>query len=272
MVMKRNAMRRNLRQSIFKSFGRYIAIAMIIALGAGLFVGLLMTKADMIATGQQFIDRQNMFDFRMICNYGWTDEYLEKFSQLEGVEAAEGTVYLDLIAKTGNTEEDSVYRFYSMPENINKIELRSGRMPEKANECLADGYFNDESLIGQSVLISKTNDEDDMDAIRFRKFTIVGLVSSPLYMDMNRGTTSVGSGSLENYYYIPSRALDVDYYSEIYLTIPGEHAIYSDEYQDVLDAALDTLEPQAEIFAQNRYQKIKDEAEEEYADGYQDYI
>ena len=270
--MKRNAMRRNLRQSIFKSFGRYIAIAMIIALGAGLFVGLLMTKADMVATGQQFIDRQNMFDFRMICNYGWTDEYLEKFSQLEGVEAAEGTVYLDLIAKTGNTEEDSVYRFYSMPENINKIELRSGRMPEKANECLADGYFNDESLIGQSVLISKTNDEDDMDAIRFRKFTIVGLVSSPLYMDMNRGTTSVGSGSLENYYYIPSRALDVDYYSEIYLTIPGEHAIYSDEYQDVLDAALDTLEPQAEAFAQNRYQKIKDEAEEEYADGYQDYI
>ena len=53
MVMKRNAMRKNLRQSIIKSFGRYVAIATIIALGAGLFVGLLMSKADMIATGQQ---------------------------------------------------------------------------------------------------------------------------------------------------------------------------------------------------------------------------
>ena len=40
MVMKRNAMRKNLRQSILKSMGRYLAITMIIALGAGLFVGL----------------------------------------------------------------------------------------------------------------------------------------------------------------------------------------------------------------------------------------
>ena len=39
MVMKRNAMRKNLRQSIVKSFGRYIAISLIIGLGAALFVG-----------------------------------------------------------------------------------------------------------------------------------------------------------------------------------------------------------------------------------------
>ena len=66
MVMKRNAMRRNLRQSIVKSLGRYIAIVMIIALGAGLFVGLLMTKADMVATGQRFMEEQNMFDLRLM--------------------------------------------------------------------------------------------------------------------------------------------------------------------------------------------------------------
>ena len=60
MVMKRNAMRRNLRQSIVRSIGRYIAIVLIIALGAALFVGLLMTKSDMVATGQRFMDQQNM--------------------------------------------------------------------------------------------------------------------------------------------------------------------------------------------------------------------
>ena len=73
-------MRRNLRQSIIKSFGRYLAITMIIALGAGLFVGLLMTKTDMVATGQTFMDAQDMFDLRMIGNYGWTDKYVQKFS------------------------------------------------------------------------------------------------------------------------------------------------------------------------------------------------
>ena len=35
MVMKGKAMRKNLRQSIVKSFGRYLAIAIIIALGSG---------------------------------------------------------------------------------------------------------------------------------------------------------------------------------------------------------------------------------------------
>ena len=68
--MSKNAMRRNLRQSIIKSIGRYLAITMIIALGAGLFVGLLMTKTDMVATGQTFMDEQDMFDLRMIGNYG----------------------------------------------------------------------------------------------------------------------------------------------------------------------------------------------------------
>ena len=50
MVMKKNAMRKNLTQSILKSLGRYLAIVMIIALGSSLFVGLLMTKSDMVAT------------------------------------------------------------------------------------------------------------------------------------------------------------------------------------------------------------------------------
>ena len=62
MVMKKNAMRKNLTQSIAKSFGRYIAIVAIIALGASIFVGLLMTKTDMVATGQKYMDEQNMFD------------------------------------------------------------------------------------------------------------------------------------------------------------------------------------------------------------------
>ena len=62
MVMKRNAMNANLRQSILKSLGRYIAIVLIIALGSGIFVGLLMTRTDMVLTGQEFMDQQKMFD------------------------------------------------------------------------------------------------------------------------------------------------------------------------------------------------------------------
>lgn len=272
MVMKRNAMRKNLRQSIFRSFGRYIAIVAIIALGAGLFTGLLLTKADMVATGQVFTDQQNMFDLRLVCSYGWTQEYVETFARMEGVQDAEGLIYLDLIARTGENADDAVYRFYSLPETVNQVALRGGRMPQAADECLADGLHGGENVLGKTVVISENNDQDSLDAVRYKHFTIVGYVASPLYMDMNRGTTTVGSGSLTNYYYIPAQAFDVDYYTEIHITIPGDYEIYTEEYNDALDAAADAIKPEAERLSQARYQDIRDEAEEAYQDGYQEYL
>lgn len=272
MVMKRNAMRKNLRQSIFQSFGRYIAIVAIIALGAGLFTGLLLSKADMVATGQVFTDEQNMFDLRLVCNYGWTQEYVDQFAQMEDVKDAEGLIYLDLIARTGENADDAVYRFYSLPETVNQVALRGGRMPQAENECLADGFRGGDNVLGKTVTISDNNDEDSLDAVRYKTFTIVGYVASPLYMDMNRGTTTVGSGSLTNYYYIPAQAFDVDYYTEINITIPGDYDIYTEKYNDALDAAADAIEPEAEQLSQARFQDIKNEAEEEYNDGYQEYL
>ena len=272
MVMKRNAMRKNLRQSIKKSFGRYIAIAAIISLGAGLFLGLLMTKTDMVATGQKFTDEQNMFDLRILSNYGWTEEYVEKFSHLEGVTDAEGIVSMDLIAQKGAEEEEAVYRFYSIPEKINKVALRGGRMPENPDECLADGFLAGEQILGSKVLISDNNEEDSLDALKVRTFTVVGYVASPLYMDMNRGTTSVGSGSISSYFYIPADAFDLDYYTEIDLTIAGDYPIYTDAFNDALDAAADELEPEAERMNMQRFQDIKSEAEQEYSDGYWKYL
>lgn len=270
--MSKNAMRSNLRQTIIKSMGRYLAITMIIALGAGLFVGLLMTKTDMVETGQRFMDAQDMFDLRMISNYGWTDKYVQKFSELPGVTAAEGVYYIDLIANREGDTQESVYRFYTIPDSVDKVALRGGRMPEKDDECLADGFRNDDSVLGTTITISASNDPDSLDTVIQKTFTIVGYISSPLYMDMNRGTTSVGSGSLADYFYVPKAALDNDNYTEIHVRLDGAHRIYSEEYNDFLDAESDRLKPQAEQLCQERFSDVKEEAEEEYNDGYQEYL
>ena len=271
-TMSKNAMRSNLRQTIIKSMGRYLAITMIIALGAGLFVGLLMTKTDMVETGQRFMDAQDMFDLRMISNYGWTDKYVQKFSELPGVTAAEGVYYIDLIANREGDTQESVYRFYTIPDSVDKVALRGGRMPEKDDECLADGFRNDDSVLGTTITISANNAPDSLDTVIQKTFTIVGYISSPLYMDMNRGTTSVGSGSLADYFYVPKAALDNDNYTEIHVRLDGAHRIYSEEYNDFLDAESDRLKPQAEQLCQERFSDVKEEAEEEYNDGYQEYL
>ena len=208
MVMKYNAMQKNLRQSIKNSLGRYIALALIICLGASLFMGLLITRQNMVYTGQHFMEEQNMFDLRMISNYGWDEEYVEKFSALPGVKEAEGVLYLDLIARTENMTEDKVYRFYAMPDRINQVALRSGRMPETNRECLVEGFLTDDSILGKTITVSSLNDKGSLKNMRYRNFTVVGRIASPLYLDMNRGTTAVGSGSLESFLYLPAEAFD----------------------------------------------------------------
>ena len=271
MVMKQNAMQKNLYQSIRNSLGRYIALALIICLGASLFMGLMITRQNMVYTGQRFMDQQNMFDLRMISNYGWSEEYVAEFAALPGVKEAEGVLYLDLIARTGDMTENSVFRFYAMPQQMNQIALRSGRMPQTNQECLVEGFFTDDSILGKTVIISKLNEKDSLDTLRSKTFTVVGRISSPLYLDMNRGTTAVGSGSLEHFYYLPAEAFDADYFTEINLTLEEHYDIYSEAYHNYLEDSLDAMEADAKELSRLRFLDVKEEAEEEYADGYQEY-
>ena len=272
MVMKKNAMRKNLSQSIFRSLGRYIAIVMIIALGSSLFMGLLMTKTDMVATGQKFMDEQNMFDLRLISSYGWTQEQVEKAAQLDGVEDAEGLTYLDVVARLPGADADSVYRMYAIPETMNRVSLRGGRMPQAPNECLIDGFMADDSYLGMELRLSDDNSEDTLDAMVYDSYTVVGYVSTPLYMDLNRGTTSVGNGSIETYFYIPADGFDVDYFAEINLTLPGKFDVYTESYNSAMEQAAEDLEADTEALAQDRFQSILREAEDAYNEGYSEYL
>ena len=135
-----------------------------------------------------------------------------------------------------------------------------------------EGFLTDDSILGKTITVSGLNDKDSLENMRYRKFTVVGRIASPLYLDMNRGTTAVGSGSLESFFYLPAEAFDADYYAEINLTLTEEFDIYSDAYHDYLEDALDAMEPEAEALSVQRFLDVKQEAEDEYAEGYQEYL
>ena len=272
MVMRKNRMRKNLQRSILRSFGRYIAIVAIIALGTAMFVGLRQTKVDMVATGQSFTDKQNMFDLRLINTLGWSKDQVDQVAQLDGVVDAEGVYYTDLIVYFDEEDdEESVYRFYSLPETVNQVALRGGRMPEKPNECLADGFQFGENALGRQVTIADTNGEDTLEGLHYRTFTVVGYVATPLYIDMTRGSTNVGSGSLSSYFYVPEDAFNVDYYTEIHVTIPGDYTLYTDTYDRAMESAAEALEPRLEPLGKDRYRLVMQEAEEAYQEGLREY-
>ena len=208
--MSKKAMRKNLLVSIKKSMGRYIAILAIIALGAGLFVGLLASKNDIVATGQAFTDEQNMFDFRLLNTYGWTQDEVDALVNMEGIRDVEGLAVLDVVGYLGiedsdeagylgTRDMDNVFQLHQIPENVNRVLLLGGRMPEKPNECLADGYYATEEILGATFSVTDNNDEDTLDSLKYHTFTVVGYVSTPLFMDMTRGNTTLGNGSITSY-------------------------------------------------------------------------
>ena len=266
MVMK-NVMGKNLFRSIIKSLGRYIAIVAIIALGAGLFVGLLATKSDMIATGQEYLDDQNMFDLRLLNPYGWTNNELEQIKSFDQVVDAEPYITMDIVGNMGQGGTESVYLLTQIPEKINKLSLRGGRMPSAPNECLADGLHANDSIIGQKFTVSMTNDTDSLDSLTVNEFTVVGYANSPLYMDMTRGSTKLGNGSISALIFVMPGVIEVDSYTQIDITIPGEYGIYTEEYNEALETASDEIKPLLSPLVEARYSEVRAEAEKEYNDG-----
>ena len=271
MVMKKNMMGKSLRRTIRSSLGRYLAIVAIIALGSGMFVGQRITKPDMVKTGQTYTDEQNMFDLRLLNTYGWDRDTVNAVAGIEGVSGAEGSVYLDAYVQIGEGGEDSVYRLHSIPESINQVYLLGGRMPTAANECLMDGSRYGDSTIGSTVTVSQNNSADTLDDLAYHTYTVVGYVSTPLYMDMTRDNTTLGNGTLNTYIYIPADAFLVDYYTEIHVTIPGDWTIYSREYSDVMDEMADILKTQITPMANERYETLKAEAQSQYSTGWAEY-
>ena len=272
MVMKRkNMMRRNLSQTIRHSLGRYIAIIAIIALGAGLFTGLKVTKVDMVATVQNYTDRQNMFDVQVMNSYGWTEDEVFELSKTDGIDQVEGSISLDTLVRLGDGEE-SVFKVMSIPELINRPAIDQGRMPSAPDECVVEGYFFDKSVIGKTLYISSNNTESTLDAYSYDAYTIVGTVSSPMYLNMQRGSTSIGNGTISAYAYVPRSGMDQEIYTEINLTLAGQHTVYTDEYDNAMDDMADRLKELCQPLAQNRYESVLADAEREYADGMEEYL
>ena len=272
MVMKRkNMMARNLEKTIRSSLGRYIAILAIVALGAGLFCGLRVTKVDMIATVQRYTDDQNMFDLQVMNSYGWTQDNVDALSRIPGIESAEGCISLDALISFGGGD-DSAFKLISIPEQVNKVELTAGRMPAAPDECVLDGYFFSKSMIGQEIHISQANSQGTLDNLAYDTYLVVGLVNTPLYLNMQRGSTTIGSGSLTSFLYIPRDGFSLEYYTEINMTLKGHHEVYSDDYSNALDDMVEYLDYVAQEEADIRFSQVIAEAEDAWAEGRQEYF
>lgn len=256
--------------------GRFLSIMAIIGLGVGFFAGLKIAKQAMVETMGEYLTEHAFYDYRLLSTMGFQQESVDYLSEREDVAAAEGALSFDALYYLESPQGDGdqkqgVIKFHSLTEQLNTVQLTAGRMPENSNECVVDNNLFAESVLGSSLVLAPENEEETLEHFTAGEYIVVGLVQSPLYIQYERGNTSLGSGRLDGFVYIPLDGFAEDYYTEVYVRFAGDMGLYSDAYETYLDQVEVDWESYGERAADLRYQEILAEAEEELADARKEF-
>lgn len=241
-------------RSVRSFLGRYMALLLIAALSVGFFAGLKITQKAMINTCEKFLTEHSFYDFRVISTLGFDEADIEELGKLEQVKAVEGSKSVELIAGTGS--DSKAYRFISLPEEINTISLTAGNLPQTSSECIVDAEFFDKNCIGQKIVVSAENAQESAAMLSNSEFTIVGLADSPLYLSDDRGTTTIGSGSISGFVYLPEENFTIDVYTEAFLILNETAEIYSDEYDELIESNKDGISNACQNILQEQYDEL----------------
>ena len=253
-------------RDIRQTFGRFAAILAIIAIGVGFFSGVKIPTPAMVNTLGSFMTDHELFDYRIVSTLGWEEEDIAVLREREDVRAAEGAYALDMMFLD---EEDTalVMKVHSLTEKVNVPEVLDGRLPEKADECVIDGKMKYQ--VGDKLFVNTENNSDTLENFKPRELTVVGRIYSPYYVHFERGTTSLGSGTVNGYIYLNENAFNMPAYSELFVKLDHELDVYTDEYKDYMSAREDSWEKAAEEQADERYDRIVSDAEDELNEGRQ---
>ena len=255
----KGASKKALRKSTFRevrgSFGRFFAIFAIIALGVGFFSGVRITTPAMVHTFDLFFEEKNFFDYKLMSTIGWDEEAVQYIQKQEGVLHAEGAFQYDVVCLSPDGS-DSVYKAHSLPGEINQLELREGRLPEKDNEVLLDNRNRMNLTIGDQLVISKNCPKENKKHFRYDSYTVVGFADSSLYINFERGTTSLGNGLVSGFLYLTEEGFKEDIYTEIYVDMDVSGGIYTEEYDDTMDLLRPEWEETSKKAAERRMKRL----------------
>ena len=280
------AFNKEIRRSITQSLGRFVAIAVIAALGAGFYAGLRMTAPDMKQAADQNFDGTNLMDIRVMSTLGLSDADIDALRGVEGVEAVmpawetdamadiDGSQYvvrvhsLDVEAAEASDVSDGLTAVSDDPSYINRLVLTEGRWPEAPGECIlgADVVMDTDVTLGDVVTLLEGTD-DPGEVLNATEFTVVGFARTSYYASpTNLGTTSLGSGSVDQFIYVPASDFNAERpYTEAFLTVEGARDLpaSSAAYDEAVAQVADRLQAMEGDFNAARLDDVKGLAQDE---------
>ena len=267
----KSAMQKDFWREIGHTKSRFFSMMILVALSVAFLSGLKATAPDMKKTGDDYLDSLHLADIQVLSTLGLTDEDIDAIRAQKNTENAEGEYVLDAFASSDGAE--AVVKVLSLSDQgINDVLLREGRMPERADECVVEENMLEllDISIGDTIALEPDSKMDD--ALAGEEYTVVGTIRSPVYIAVERGTSTIGSGTVKAYLYLPREAFTLDYYTAAYVRVSGaaEMTAFYDEYDDHIDDVIDSLKDFADSRAQLRHDNLVDEATEKLDDAQQE--
>lgn len=276
-MMKYRPLIKDTAREIWRTKSRFLSIFAIVALGVGFFAGLKSTSPDMKLTAEEYFEGSNLMDYRLVSTYGFDQDDVRSILELEGVKAAMPQYSKEFLVKVEDNElVVKTYSFNSAmndadnPNALNRSRLIEGRYPEKSGECVIDSGASVPSSfqIGSSITLCSGDGNPVSDTLKTDTFTIVGIVESPLYISYQRGSSTIGNGSLNSFLFLPEEDYQLEVYTDLYVTLEETQGVspFSSEYDDLIASFGDSLKQTALETVNTRYESIVSEAKEELAD------
>ncbi|MDO4288937.1 MAG: FtsX-like permease family protein [Eubacterium sp.] len=272
------ALQKDTLREIKKSLSRFLSIVAIIALGVSFFGGVKSTSPSMKHTADQYYTAQNLMDLRLVSTYGFTDEDIAVIGETQGVARVQGAYSADLLVKAEGKQP--VAKVYSLPAegDINAPVLMAGRLPKAEDECvlevqeiMGDDLGKVSYAIGSTITFAdKTGDTAVTDTLKRAEYTVVGYVRSPLYVSIERGSTTVGTGSVDFYMMVGASEFKSERYTEAYVIgdFHGEDLSgYDADYDAQVAAMAEKLETVGDRLLEESYSDMVREGQQEIDKG-----
>ena len=252
-------------REIKKSYKRFLSLLIMSFLGVAIFVGMRNAKNVMVASLDTYYDKNNVYDIKLVSTLGLSDDDIDAIKDIEIVENAYGIHSKDIYFY--HNDRTYVLKTCGINNNINKISLNKGDYPKNDNEILVEDYL----LKHSNLNIGDYINVDDPDSnIKIRKFKIVGTVTSPLYLlvggpQLIRDTSNIGTGSANYYVYTKDNIYNMDYYSEVYITIKNAKKLITSQknYNELIDKGLNEITKIKKKREKARFEEIKNKLNNE---------
>lgn len=265
--MKRALLKDSLKE-IKKSFKRFLSILLMSLLGVGFFCGLRAASPDMKATIDKYYDDANFYDIQILSTLGLTDDDVTSLENVDGIEKAYPSFSKDVKLVENNLEY--VLNVSELNNEVNTVKLVKGKLPKNANECLVESslLLKLDKKIGDKIRIEEVLSDDEENSFINNELTVTGTIESPLYISRERGTSTLGSGKINYYMYVPKENIKSDIYTSIYLKVANAKELNttSEEYKNIVESAKERIEEIEDTQKQKRYDSLINEANQKLDD------